>query len=114
MPISKAKAVSTCIVLLALAACEPVDDQAAAPTIECAINGASAFAPDCTMERAEDEGASILIVRHPDGAFRRFELGVPGEGIITADGMQPAEVERGDGMIEVRVGADRYRLPVNE
>ena len=114
MPISKAKAVYTCIVLLALAACEPVDDQVSAPAIECPINGASGFAPDCTMERAEDEGASILIVRHPDGAFRRFELGVPGEGIITADGMQPAEVERGDGMIEVRVGADRYRLPVNE
>lgn len=66
------------------------------------------------MERVEVDGQRILIVRHPDGGFRRFELGVPERGITTADGMEPAEVTPGDGMVELRVGADRYRLPVAE
>ena len=66
------------------------------------------------MERASDDGASILIVRHPDGGFRRFELGVAGRGIITADGIEQAVIAQGEGIVEVSVGADRYRLPVAE
>lgn len=99
---------------LAVSSCGETAETSSTPAIECALNGAADFAADCTMERAEDDGTNILIVRHPDGAFRRFELGVPGEGITTADGMQAAEVSRGDGMVELRVGSDRYRLPVNE
>lgn len=103
-----------CLSALALAACGAASDEAAPPTVECALNGAGGFAPDCTMQRAEDDGQRILIVRHPDGAFRRFELGVPGQGIVTADGMQAADIVRGEGVIELRVGSDRYRLPVND
>ena len=109
------KAVAAFVPLLALAAC---NDGAASelPTtpVECALAGAGGFAPDCTMERTESDGQGLLVIRHPDGSFRRFELGVPGRGIVTADGVQPAEVERSDGLVEIRVGPDRYRLPVGE
>ncbi|GGD52581.1 hypothetical protein GRI62_05325 [Erythrobacter arachoides] len=80
--------------------------------VECALGGAAGFAPDCTMERAERGDARLLVVRHPDGSFRRFELGVPGRGLVTADGADAASVQRGDGTVEVQVGPDRYRLPV--
>ena len=100
------------LAILLLAACSAGEEPSAGTAIECALGGAAGFAPDCTMERASREGESLLIVRHPDGAFRRFELGVEGQGIVTADGADAAQVARGDGMVEVTVGADRYRLPV--
>ncbi|WAT18513.1 hypothetical protein OZN62_02730 [Aurantiacibacter sp. MUD11] len=82
--------------------------------IDCSLNGAGGFGRDCTMERAEQDGESFVIVRHPDGAFRRFQLGVPNRGLVTADGAQPAEVTDMGGYVEVRVGSDRYHLPVAE
>ena len=110
--------ISSAALLLALplAACSengsglPADG----PAIECAIDGGAGFAADCTMERHTAEEGDTLIVRHPDGAFRRFELGVPGRGIITADGVEVADVTNHGGYVEVRVGSDRYRLPVAE
>ncbi|QZH74579.1 MAG: hypothetical protein JY451_13070 [Erythrobacter sp.] len=102
------------VLLLALgvAACGEAEAGADTTPVECALGGSAAFAPDCTMERAEVDGQRTVIVRHPDGGFRRFELGVPERGIITADGMEQADVTRSEGIIELRVGADRYRLPV--
>ncbi len=99
---------------LLFGACTNAGDDAARTGVECALSGAAGFSADCTIERQEIEGQRLLIVRHPDGGFRRFELGVPGRGIVTADGVEQAAVERGDGLIEVRVGSDRYRLPVAE
>lgn len=102
------------LLAITLAACGNAEMADPATAIECALAGAAAFAPDCTMERAEVDGQPTLIVRHPDGGFRRFALGVPERGIITADGMEQADVRRSNGMVELRVGADRYRLPVAE
>ncbi|KLI64014.1 hypothetical protein [Aurantiacibacter marinus] len=102
------------ILPLSLAACLDGGDETAGTSVECALSGAAGFAADCTMERGEVDGQRLLTVRHPDGGFRRFELGVPGRGIVTADGVEQANVERGNGLIEVRVGSDRYRLPVAE
>lgn len=99
---------------LMLIACTPGEDVAESTSLQCALAGAPGFTPVCTMETVETEGQRLLIVRHPDGGFRRFELGVPGRGIVTADGVEQAEVERSEGMAEIRVGADRYRLPVAE
>lgn len=97
-----------------LAACASGEDDTAIGGVECALAGAADFASDCTMERQDVDGQRLLIVRHPDGGFRRFELGVPGRGIVTADGVEQAAIERADGMVELRVGSDRYRLPVAE
>ena len=103
---------SLLLVSLALAGCDDAASEPEGTSVECALGGAAGFSEECTMERATVDGSSILVVRHPDGGFRRFELGVPGRGIVTADGVEQAAAERGDGVIEVRVGADRYRLPV--
>ena len=103
--------------LAALAACSGTsdgEDPPVGPMVECALAGAVEFSPDCTMERATEEGLSLLIVRHPDGGFRRFELGVPGRGVVVADGADEAVITPGQGMIEVQVADDRYRLPVGE
>ncbi|MBH5322778.1 hypothetical protein [Aurantiacibacter sediminis] len=97
-----------------LAGCSETEDQSAGTPVACAIGGAPNFADDCTMERADREGERLVIVRHPDGVFRRFEIGVPERGLITADGVEQAAVERRDGFVEVRVGADRYRLPISD
>ncbi len=108
--------------VLLLAACgengevgeTPEDSAWGQGNIDCSLNGAGGFGHDCTMERHEQEGENFLIVRHPDGAFRRFELGVPGRGLITADGAEEAEITDMGGYVEVRVGSDRYHLPIAE
>lgn len=105
------------VAVLLLAGCNDAQEASAASAstmIDCSLNGAGGFGRDCVMERVEQDGDSFIIVRHPDGAFRRFELGVPGRGLITADGAQDAEVADRGGYVEVRVGSDRYHLPVSE
>ena len=108
--------ISSAGALLLLAACSQAATEEAATAdaddmIECAVGGAAAFERRCAVERAQAEGAPILVVRHPDGGFRRLEVMSDGSGIATADGAQPAAVTRRDGGVEVAVGTDRYRLP---
>ena len=73
--------------------------------------GAAAFVRDCAIERSEVDGQAILVVRHPDGGFRRFEVTGDGTGVATADGAQAARIALREGGIEVVVGTDRYRFP---
>ena len=82
-----------------------------AELIECAIGGAQGFEKTCVVEQAEDEGATILIVRHPDGGFRRFAVLTDGRGLAVADGAVEAQTELVDGRLDVSVGSDRYRFP---
>jgi len=100
--------------LLLLAACSSDASEASADPddlIECALAGAAAFARDCLIERSQADGQAILVVRHPDGGFRRFEITSDGTGVATADGAQAAVVSLREGGIEVAVGTDRYRFP---
>jgi hypothetical protein len=106
---------SAAALLLPLAACS--SEASVAPSadpddlIECALAGAAAFARDCAVERNVEEGSLYLVVRHPDGGFRRFEVLRDGRALASADGADQAQIElRGEG-IEVAVGADRYRFP---
>lgn len=101
---------------MALAACSDSAPEAPPPgaAVNCALAGAVDFAPDCTMQRAERDDQSLLILRHPDGGFRRFRLGVPGQGLVVADGVEDAVVAETDAGIEVQVGQDRYLLPVTD
>src|SRR5688500_15270329 len=98
-----------------LAACAQDAPEASAADaddrIECAVEGAAAFVRACQVERREIDGAAILVVRHPDGAFRRFEVMRDGTGLAAADGAERAEVSLREQGIEVAVGADRYRFP---
>ena len=79
--------------------------------IACALAGASQFARHCAIERAQADGTLFLIVRHPDGAFRRFEVLVDGKGLALADGAGVAQIKLLDKELEVAVGPDRYRFP---
>lgn len=91
------------------------DDEKAAAAgggerVDCALGAGAAFAPVCAVERsAGADGAQVLVVRHPDGAFRR--LVVQPDGLATADGADPARVTASGQVLEVGVAADRYRIP---
>ena len=103
---------------LLLAACSP---EAAVPATEeddliaCALGGAGSFTRDCAVERsrgdAQAEGGVLLVVRHPDGGFRRFVVADDRLGVAPADGAEPATLTFRDDSIEVAVGGDRYRFP---
>jgi hypothetical protein len=100
--------------LLLLAACSPNATETPVADsdnlIECAVAGAVAFGRECQVEHAEENGARILIVRHPDGSFRRFIVTDDGYGLATADGVQRAAIGLHGEETEVTVGTDRYRF----
>jgi hypothetical protein len=81
-------------------------------TIECAVASEADFSNVCPIERVPGADGLTLTIRHPDGGFRRLLVTRDGHGVIAADGSETAAVTiAGDKSIEVRVGADRYRLP---
>jgi hypothetical protein len=112
---------------LALGACsgEPANTQALAVAeanqaseaaddglVNCAVDGAEAFARTCTLDRQQTAQGLVLTIRHPDGGFRRFKVTRDGRGVVAADGAEPADVAiTGPEEIEVGVGDDHYRLP---
>jgi hypothetical protein len=89
-------------------------DEAAAldGKIECALAGSVAFERSCTTEQIAGSDGKILIIRHPDGGFRRFDILTDGRGLAPADGFDETRISLlSDGMIEVSSGDDKYRLP---
>lgn len=111
---------SPAAVALVLAACKPAPDDVLPDKAEgdehiaCALGGSGAFNRQCAIERAEVEGKPILVVRHPDGAFRRFELVDDGRGLAVADGAEDAQIQLSGETLDVTVGADRYRFPATK
>ena len=106
---------SSAALLFLLAACSSDASEAPPPDpddlIECALAGATAFTRDCAVEQVREGGGLSLVVRHPDGGFRRFDVLTDGRGLAAAAGADPARIAgHGDG-IEVAVGAPRYRFP---
>ena len=80
--------------------------------IACATDGSGKWRRACTVERRQGADGAILVLRGPDGGFRRLAITSDGRGVIAADGAEPALVTpAGDGLIEVAIGNDRYRLP---
>jgi hypothetical protein len=94
--------------MLLLAGCsQPEGEPIAGEPLACALDGAAEFARVCRAESQIVAGGTILIVRHPDGGFRRFEI--EGDIVRTADGVDPTVTVRADAT-EVAVGSDRYLL----
>ena len=84
---------------------------AEAELVECAIAGAE-FERICTVERAAGAEGLVLTIRAPSGSFRRLLVTGDGRGVVAADGAMPALVTPlGRDLIEVKIAADRYRLP---
>jgi hypothetical protein len=94
-----------------LAACGGPSAPKADERIECAVDGATAFARVCTVERSA--GPDVLFtIRGPSGSFRRLAATSDGRGVMAADGAEEATVRIvGKDLIEVSIGGDRYRLP---
>ena len=113
--------------VLSLGACKPAPEGAVQPgdepreeikaedlgknEIACALGGSDVFADACEVGRSRQDRTLYLVVRHPDGAFRRFEVLTDGHGLATADGADVAETMLDNGMLEVGVGEDRYLFP---
>lgn len=80
--------------------------------IECAVNGDTNFTRGCQTERLSGESGTTLIIRHPDGGFRRFNVLTDGRGLESADGAEQAKVEIVEsGKIRISVGSDVYIMP---
>ena len=111
--------------LLLLGACDRKSDDPrvaagvveAVPTgdagrIACRPAGAADFAMDCTAERTAVAGGQLLTLRNKDGGFRRLMLAADGRTVAAADGSEDATVTPAGSALEIAVGGDRYRLPI--
>jgi hypothetical protein len=90
------------------------DKQAAADgKIECALAGKLDFNRVCSTERVTGPDGQLLVIRNPDGGFRRFKILGGGKGLEPADGFDDGFKIKLNGteMIEVASGDDLYRLP---
>lgn len=101
---------------VALAACSKTESAppprvAEGEHVECALGPGIGFAKDCTIERSRDGETYRMIVRHPDGGFRRLEVGADNT-IVSSDGADVAQVALNGAVAEVTVGEDRYRIPL--
>ncbi|MGQ3100669.1 MAG: hypothetical protein ACT6Q5_07030 [Sphingopyxis solisilvae] len=89
-------------------------DAAANGRIECALEGAKLFDRTCTVEEISGPDGAVLVVGRANVGYRRLQITTDGRGVVSADGAEPAKVTIvGDGVIEVAIGSDRYRLPAN-
>lgn len=80
--------------------------------VECALGGSERFERTCSTEQINADGAKLLVIHHPDGGFRRFDILTDGRGLAPADGFDETRIAvREGGMIEVSSGDDVYRLP---
>jgi hypothetical protein len=79
--------------------------------VDCALGPGTTFANDCAIERSRDGETYKMILRHPDGGFRRLEVGADNT-IVAADGADAAQIVLNGTVAEVTVGEDRYRIPL--
>lgn len=83
------------------------------PKVACAIQSTD-FNETCTLTQAQTARGTVLTIAAPDGGFRRLLLTGDGQGVVAADGAEPAMVSKlSANLIEVTIGGDRYRLPAN-
>ena len=103
-----------CLALLACSSGEVPDETAVAAgdqRLTCAIGPGSEFSDSCSLQKIEREGETIYRVNQPGGGFRLFTLAEDGGGMVPHDGAGSAINTLDGDMLEVQVGADRYRFP---
>ena len=105
-------------VMAALAGCQDALNEApetaeGAEVIQCALASAQDFSAGCTAELVETEEGRVVILRNPDGGFRRLRI-TGGEGLLeAADGADALQVKRSESALNVTIGPDRYILPIS-
>ena len=100
------------LLVLGLAGCSAGEPSANGDAlIDCALASAASFTHDCTVERSAADGVNLLIVRHPDGGFRRFKLVEGGKSLAAADGAQAVAIARNSERLDVSIDGARYRFP---
>lgn len=111
---AKRRSLLSPLLLLLFAACTSGSDVdlEGKQAIECMVPGQSGFGLICTIEKSASPDGTVLTVRAPDGAFRRFLIVKDGRGVIAADGAEKVTVTPvGDGNIDVLAGEIIWRLP---
>jgi len=79
--------------------------------IECALAGSTKFTQTCSTQRVAGENGTILMIKHKDGGFRRFNILTDGRGLEAADGFDPTTITIIDeNYILLVSGGDQYRL----
>ena len=107
------------LALLAVVACSQGEAQPqandGARRVDCAQGVGGQFGPDCLVEKVAGEEGSEFVVRHPNGAFRRFRIAQDRKSMIAVDGADGAvSTLRGNPpVMEVTAGPDRYRFPAD-
>ncbi len=86
-------------------------DKPSADQISCALAGSTDFNAKCGVDRVERNGMLLLVVHHPDGGFRRFEVLKDGRGLAVSDGANAGVATIRGEFLEMQVGQDRYRFP---
>jgi hypothetical protein len=102
------------LLIVTLAACGPESGAPNGEAIDCAIGPGSEYSEACTLEIARsDTGSEMLVIHQPGGGFRRFER--EGAGLLPLAGAEPLIVlsEPANGIIEIAVAQDRYRVPLD-
>ena len=84
----------------------------AAVTVSCALHGAADYKDRCTVEHSASGGKNFILLRHPDGGFRRLEELEAGKRYKTIDGADEAVVEANGSDLELTVGDDHYLFPL--
>lgn len=110
------RSVTASVLILGLAACSRGGSEPAKDTgkIACALAGSAQFEQRCWVETVVEKGRKLLIVRAPDGSFRRFVAVDDGRGAIPADGADDSSAEWVDGgKLQLTVGQDRYQFPAS-
>lgn len=82
-----------------------------AEAVYCALGGSLQFQDNCTIERSTVDGAQVIVVRHPDGAFRRLEVSKDGQNLTAADGAEQSQSALKGDRFEVILGDSRYVIP---
>jgi hypothetical protein len=82
--------------------------------VDCAMGGAATFDRTCTLDRMTSADGTVLVVGRADAGYRRLLLTTDGRGLVAADGVDAASVTIvGNGLIEVAIGGDKFRLPAD-
>ena len=99
------------LLVLVLPACA---DSPGPARIECRTNEDAAFERVCLLEGREDGQGGAMIVRRPDGGFRRFALDPEGRH-MTVDGADEMSrtYDADNDRAEFAVDGDRYSVPLS-